>query len=63
MKITKIECIPVSLRFAKPVVMSGGAEACSNVVVVKMHKDEGITGISESGGSERGGHGSACYSR
>ena len=51
MKIRKIECIPVSLRFAKPVVMSGGAEACSNAVVVKIHTDEGIMGISESGGT------------
>jgi L-alanine-DL-glutamate epimerase-like enolase superfamily enzyme len=51
MKITKIECIPVSLRFVKPVVMSGGAEACSNVILVKMHTDEGIMGIAESGGT------------
>jgi L-alanine-DL-glutamate epimerase-like enolase superfamily enzyme len=51
MKITKIECIPVSLKFAKPVVMSGGAEAVSNIVVVKIHTDEGITGISETGGT------------
>jgi L-alanine-DL-glutamate epimerase-like enolase superfamily enzyme len=51
MKITKIECIPVSLRFAKPVVMSGGAEAASNCVIVKIHTDEGITGIAESGGT------------
>ncbi len=49
MKITKIECIPVSLHFAKPIVMSGGAAACSNAVVVKMHTDDGITGISETG--------------
>jgi L-alanine-DL-glutamate epimerase-like enolase superfamily enzyme len=51
MKITKIECIPVSLKFAKPVVMSGGAEAASNVVAVKIHTDEGITGVSETGGT------------
>ncbi len=51
MKITSIECIPVSLPFAKPVVMSGGVEACSDVVVVKMHTDDGIVGIAESGGT------------
>ncbi len=51
MKITGIECIPVSLPFAKPVVMSGGVEACSDVIVVKMHTDEGIVGIAESGGT------------
>jgi len=51
MKITSIECIPVSLPFAKPIVMSGGVEACSDVVVVKMHTDDGIVGIAESGGT------------
>jgi L-alanine-DL-glutamate epimerase-like enolase superfamily enzyme len=51
MKITKIECIPISLKFAKPVVMSGGAEAASHVVLVKIYTDEGITGISETGGT------------
>jgi L-alanine-DL-glutamate epimerase-like enolase superfamily enzyme len=51
MKITKIECIPVSLKFAKPVVMSGGAEAASHIVLVKMYTDEGITGIAETGGT------------
>ena len=51
MKIAKIECIPVSLKFAKPVVMSGGAEAASHSVIVKIHTDEGITGIGESGGT------------
>lgn len=51
MRISKIECIPLSLHFAKPVVMSGGAEACSDVILVKMHTDEGIMGIAESGGT------------
>jgi len=51
MKITRIECIPVSLPFAKPVVMSGGVETCSDVVVIKMHTDDGIVGIAESGGT------------
>jgi len=51
MKITGIECIPVSLPFAKPVVMSGGVEACSDVILVKMYTDDGITGVAESGGT------------
>ena len=51
MKITKIECIPLSMPFAKPVVMSGGAEACSDIILVKMHTDEGIVGIAETGGT------------
>src|SRR4030043_1434465 len=49
MKITKIECIPVSLPFAKPIVMSGGAAKCADAVVLKIHTDEGITGVSETG--------------
>jgi len=49
MKITSIECIPLSIHFVKPIVMSGGAAACSNAVLLKIHTDEGITGISETG--------------
>jgi L-alanine-DL-glutamate epimerase-like enolase superfamily enzyme len=49
MKITKIECIPVSLPFAKPIVMSGGPARCADAVVLKIHTDEGITGIAETG--------------
>jgi L-alanine-DL-glutamate epimerase-like enolase superfamily enzyme len=49
MKITKIECIPVSLHFAKPMKMGGGTADCADAVVVKIHTDEGITGICESG--------------
>jgi L-alanine-DL-glutamate epimerase-like enolase superfamily enzyme len=49
MKITKIECIPVSLKFAKPMKMGGGTAVCADAVVVKIHTDEGITGICETG--------------
>jgi L-alanine-DL-glutamate epimerase-like enolase superfamily enzyme len=49
MKITKIECIPVSLKFAKPMKMGGGTAECADAVVVKIHTDEGITGICETG--------------
>jgi L-alanine-DL-glutamate epimerase-like enolase superfamily enzyme len=49
MKITKIESIPVSLRFAKPMKMGGGVADCADAVVVKIHTDEGITGICETG--------------
>ena len=49
MKITKIECIPVSLPFAKPIVMSGGPAKSAEAVVLKIHTDEGIVGVSESG--------------
>jgi L-alanine-DL-glutamate epimerase-like enolase superfamily enzyme len=49
MKITKVECIPVSLKFTKPMIMSGGAHLGADVVVVKIHTDAGITGICETG--------------
>jgi len=49
MKITSIECIPVSIRFAKPMKMGGGTADCADAVVVKIHTDEGITGVSETG--------------
>ena len=51
MKITKIECIPVTSTYKRPVVMSGGAETGAKSVVVKAHTDEGIMGIADSGGT------------
>jgi L-alanine-DL-glutamate epimerase-like enolase superfamily enzyme len=49
MKITRIECIPVSIPFAKPMIMSGGPVKGADAVVLKIHTDEGITGVSETG--------------
>ena len=49
MKITSVEVIPVSLPFTKPIVMSGGAVLAAHSVLLKLHTDEGVTGISESG--------------
>jgi L-alanine-DL-glutamate epimerase-like enolase superfamily enzyme len=49
MKITRIECIPVSIRFGKPMKMGGGVAECSDAIVIKIHTDEGITGVSETG--------------
>jgi L-alanine-DL-glutamate epimerase-like enolase superfamily enzyme len=49
MKITSLEVIPVSLPFTKPIVMSGGAVLAAHSVLLKLHTDEGVTGISESG--------------
>lgn len=47
MKITRIECIPVSINFAKPMKMGGGVAGCADAVVVKIHTDEGITGVAK----------------
>ncbi len=49
MKITSVEAIPVSLPFKKPMVMSGSAVTAAHTVVVKLHTDEGITGVAECG--------------
>ncbi len=49
MKITKVEIIPVSMPFTKPIVMSGGPAKCADAVVLKIHTDEGITGVAETG--------------
>ncbi len=49
MKITRIECIPVSIPFAKPMKMGLGTAAVSDAVVLKVHTDEGITGVCETG--------------
>jgi L-alanine-DL-glutamate epimerase-like enolase superfamily enzyme len=49
MRITKVECIPVTIPFAKPMVMSGGAVTQSEAVVLKIHSDEGVTGVAETG--------------
>jgi L-Ala-D/L-Glu epimerase len=49
MKITKIECIPVNLPAKTPKVLRDEVRLGGSVVVVKMHTNEGITGIGESG--------------
>jgi L-alanine-DL-glutamate epimerase-like enolase superfamily enzyme len=51
LQITKIECIPVTLKLRKSVLMSGGALTGSICVLVKIHTDEGIVGIADSGGT------------
>jgi L-alanine-DL-glutamate epimerase-like enolase superfamily enzyme len=37
------------MPFAKPIVMSGGPAKCADAVVLKIHTDEGITGVAETG--------------
>jgi L-alanine-DL-glutamate epimerase-like enolase superfamily enzyme len=48
-KITKIECIPITIKYKKPFVLAGGAVAASTAILLKIHTDEGITGIADSG--------------
>ena len=49
MKITSLECIPVSIPFDKPIKMGGGTASVADGVVLKIHTDEGITGVCETG--------------
>lgn len=46
MKITQIECLPLSL----PRKMQGENARPANILMVKIHTDEGITGIGDAGG-------------
>jgi L-alanine-DL-glutamate epimerase-like enolase superfamily enzyme len=56
LKITKVECIPTTVPYQRPFVLAGGAVTGSTGVLVKLHTDEGITGIGDSG------HASEWYS-
>ena len=51
MRIVKIECIPVTCRFKKPFPMGGGVELGAAGVVVKIHTDDGIVGLGDTGGT------------
>ena len=51
MRISKIECIPITSKFSKPFPMGGGVELGSASVILKLHTDEGIIGIADSGGT------------
>ena len=51
MRISKIECIPFTCNFKKPFPMGGGVERGSASVLIKMHTDDGIIGIADSGGT------------
>ena len=56
MKITRVECIPVTVKYRRPFVLAGGAVSASTGVLLKLHTDEGITGIGDSGcASDRNG--------
>jgi L-alanine-DL-glutamate epimerase-like enolase superfamily enzyme len=49
MKITRLECFPVSIPFAKPMKMGLGAAVSAEDVVLKIYTDEEIVGICECG--------------
>jgi L-alanine-DL-glutamate epimerase-like enolase superfamily enzyme len=51
LRISKIECIPVTSNFKQPFPMGGGVEKGSASILVKVHTDEGIIGVADSGGT------------
>lgn len=54
MKIAKIECFPVLLKIKKPMIFGGHVIPGSDSVVVKIHTDDGLVGIAESGTASLG---------
>jgi len=55
-KITKVEVLPLTLPYRRPFVLSSGAVSGSTGVLVKIHTDDGLVGIGDSG------HGAEPYS-
>jgi L-alanine-DL-glutamate epimerase-like enolase superfamily enzyme len=49
MKITKVECIPVSTPLKKPVIMPNTRITRIDSLLLKLHTDEGVVGIADSG--------------
>ena len=49
MRITEIEIIPMTVPYKRPFVLAGGAAQASVGVLLKLHTDEGIVGIGDSG--------------
>jgi L-Ala-D/L-Glu epimerase / N-acetyl-D-glutamate racemase len=50
-KITELEPIPLRLPFAQPFKISQGARETLETLIVRVHTDEGLVGIGESGAS------------
>jgi L-alanine-DL-glutamate epimerase-like enolase superfamily enzyme len=48
-RITKIECFPVTVPFKNPFPMGGGVEMGAAGVVVKLHTDDGLVGLGDTG--------------
>lgn len=49
MKITKVEAFPVSLPYFRPYAMATGTTKMANHVIIKVHTDEGVIGLGETG--------------
>ena len=47
MKITRVETIPVAVPLLRPMNIASGAVAAGNHVLIRVHTDQGVTGIGE----------------
>lgn len=47
MKITKVEAIPFAIPYRKPLVFASGAVRTADHVLVRVHTDDGLTGVAE----------------
>ena len=54
MKITKLECIPITVPYTRARQVRGRAVPGSQNLLLKIHTDEGVVGIAESGGAALG---------
>ncbi|GGJ06840.1 hypothetical protein [Streptomyces brasiliensis] len=49
MKIVRVEAIPFAIPYAKPLRFASGEVHTADHVLVRVHTDEGLTGIAEAG--------------
>lgn len=47
MKIARVETIPIAIPLRRSMAIASGAVAAGNHVIVRIHTDEGTTGIGE----------------
>ena len=47
MRITRVETIPVAVPLRRPMNIASGAVAAGNHVIIRLHTDQGLTGIGE----------------
>jgi L-alanine-DL-glutamate epimerase-like enolase superfamily enzyme len=62
MRITRVECIPVTTPLIKPLVIATTNITKVDQILLKIHTDEGIVGIADSGDTSAFYHGETQYS-
>ena len=62
MRITRVECIPVTTPLIKPLVIATTNITKVDQILLKLHTDEGVVGIADSGDTSAFYHGETQYS-